>query len=252
VFISWSGAASKEAELALRDSIPAILGYAHPWMSSEDLQKGVGWGPQLAKELEDTHCGIICLTRDNLAAPWLNFEAGALSKAVAQAQVHPLLIGFRASELAGPLSQFQATEFDQVDVKRLIQSINASAPQSLPADRLDMTFRAVWPSLEQRIRAAAARSGVAPATTAGGANQPSRTAALTDEDVSALQAMVDAGDIPPIHLASAIQLDPERAKYILEKLEGLGLLDALHNYVTGTTWQLSRDGRAELVNRGLL
>ena len=43
-------------------------------------------------ELDTTNCGIICVTPDNMREPWLHFEAGALSKSVKQAQVHPFLL----------------------------------------------------------------------------------------------------------------------------------------------------------------
>ena len=62
--------------------MPAVLRFVEPWVSSEDIPKGTRWGIQLASELEGTHSGIICLVHDNLTEPWLDFEAGALSKSI--------------------------------------------------------------------------------------------------------------------------------------------------------------------------
>jgi hypothetical protein len=49
-----------------------------------------------------------------------------------------------------------------------------------------------------------------------------------------------------------LQVHQERARHLMERLEGLKLLLASHNYIHGTSWGLSRHGRSELVNRGLL
>ena len=75
VFISWSGETSKAVALALREWLPLVIQAVHPWASDEDLRKGVRWGAELADRLQKTDLGICCLTPDNLAAPWLHFEA---------------------------------------------------------------------------------------------------------------------------------------------------------------------------------
>jgi hypothetical protein len=48
-------------------------------MSQDDIETGSGWLARIKNELEATSYGIICLTPQNLDAPWLHFEAGALS-----------------------------------------------------------------------------------------------------------------------------------------------------------------------------
>jgi hypothetical protein len=152
IFVSWSGETSHSVALVLRDWIAVVLPYAQAWFSSEDISKGSRWGVELAAELETTNCGIICLTPDNLAEPWLNFEAGALSKTVERAQVHPFLLGLRSGDLAGPLSQFQTTEFTRDDVQKLVRAINAGAGgAAIATDRLDRNFQICWPDLDQRI-----------------------------------------------------------------------------------------------------
>ena len=69
VFISWSGPLSHRIALILRDWLPVVLPCMDPWVSSEDIPKGTRWGTELARELEGTHSGIICLVPDNLAEP---------------------------------------------------------------------------------------------------------------------------------------------------------------------------------------
>jgi len=43
-----------------------------------------------------------------------------------------------------------------------------------------------------------------------------------------------------------------KAKYHMERLEEMDYVDALHNYVTGTSYVLSRKGRQYLAERGML
>jgi hypothetical protein len=49
-------------------------------MSEHDIDKGTRGLPAIAQQLEETQFGLICLTPESMNAPWLLFEAGALSK----------------------------------------------------------------------------------------------------------------------------------------------------------------------------
>lgn len=153
VFISWSGERSRVIAKALRDWIPNVIQSVGPWVSAEDIDKGLRWSSEIAVELKDTTFGIICLTPDNLDAPWIMFEAGALSKTLDKAFVCPLLFGVEPSEVKGPLTQFQATRAEKDDMRKLVQTINrACGDGALAADRIDKAFEHWWPDLEQAIR----------------------------------------------------------------------------------------------------
>ena len=119
VFISWSGNFSGEVSGVLKEWLPLVLQSVRPFVSSEDLRKGTRWLLDVSRELEATNFGILCLTDENKNAPWILFEAGALSKMLELSRVSPFLIGLNKSDLSGPLSNFQATEFDKDDVRRL-------------------------------------------------------------------------------------------------------------------------------------
>jgi hypothetical protein len=150
VFISWSGPASKVVAEALRYWLPMVIQSVTPWMSAEDLARGLRWSAELTHQLETTQVGIVCVTRDNLSAPWLLFEAGALSKTTNATFVCPYLLNVEATELTGPLAEFQASIADRDGTKRLLRTIN-SAPgnaQMLSEKQLDDIFHVWWPKLE--------------------------------------------------------------------------------------------------------
>ena len=107
VFISWSGDVSKEVATALRDWIPNVLQYVKPWLSNHDIPSGTRWPQQLGSQLQDLKTGILCLTPDNVAAPWILFEAGSLSKALDDSLVCPYLFGLEPTAVEWPLAQFQ-------------------------------------------------------------------------------------------------------------------------------------------------
>ena len=132
VFISWSGTLSEQVARVLRDWLPTVIPAVQPWVSSEDIEKGARWLAQLSDELASTTFGILCIVPGNLHSSWLNFEAGALSRSVDSSRVSPFLLGVSASDLRGPLAQFQATKYEESDLRRLVLSLNkACGEQSL-------------------------------------------------------------------------------------------------------------------------
>jgi len=154
VFLSWSGETSRRLAEALREWLPAVLQAVEPWMSAEDVDKGARWSAQVAGELEQAKVGVLCLTRDNLAAPWVLFEAGALSKTLEKTFVCPYLLGVRPADLRGPLVQFQAAEANEADTRRLVATINAAlGPAALSERGLDRAFATWWPALEEVLKA---------------------------------------------------------------------------------------------------
>ena len=79
VFISWSGTASRDCALALKKAIQSVFNGVEPWMSAEDIKPGQQWFTELMNVLGETRFAIVCLTRSNMRAPWVMFEAGAVS-----------------------------------------------------------------------------------------------------------------------------------------------------------------------------
>jgi hypothetical protein len=151
VFISWSGTVSHEVALALRDWLPKVRQSIEPYVSSEDIDKGVRWNLELANQLQDTDYGILCVTKENYQSSWLNFEAGALSK-LASGRVTPFLIDLRATDISGPLAQFHATAATHKDVLSLVRALSErSGPPSLGERELEEIVEVWWPRLEAKL-----------------------------------------------------------------------------------------------------
>lgn len=152
VFISWSGNKSHKVGLVFREWLPSVIQSLEPYVSSEDIDKGARWSSDIAKELEDSTFGILCVTKDNLHAPWLSFEAGALSKTMDKAFVTPFLFDIKRSEVNGPILQFQSTVFEKEDIKKLIYTLNnACGENGIPETRLDKVFEVWYPILEKEL-----------------------------------------------------------------------------------------------------
>jgi len=106
----------------------------------------------LPKKLATTKAGIVCLTPNNQNAPWLNFEAGALSKTVEKEMVCPYLFQLKSSDVTGALVQFQAAEANKPDTFRLLATLNrAITPKPLSDVMLSETFENWWGKFESRF-----------------------------------------------------------------------------------------------------
>lgn len=84
--------------------------------------------------------------------PWLLFEAGGLAKSLDDGCVIPLLVDIDASEVTGPLTQFQCQKLDKNGMWSVIESINRKLTTPVSNDRLRKAFEVFWPELESTRR----------------------------------------------------------------------------------------------------
>ena len=150
VFVSWSGELSKKYASFLKIWLEQCIQSVEVFFSAEDIEKGETWHTKLSNELRDTNFGIVCLTSENVNAPWIHFEAGALSKML-DSRVATLAINVNFSDIKGPLSTFQATKLEKDDIFKLLQSINNSQEKALSEGKLKASFEAFWPNFEKHI-----------------------------------------------------------------------------------------------------
>ena len=162
VFISWSGHRSNKVARTLSDWLPSVIQAVKPWMS-EQIAKGARWSPEVARELQETRFGIVCLTPENLTAPWILFETGALSKTIESTYVCPYLLGLKPTDIQGPLAQFQAAKAEPTDTLDLVKSINAAQGETaLPAKSVESAFDKWWPELEKELQEISKQSPTTP------------------------------------------------------------------------------------------
>jgi hypothetical protein len=121
-------------------------------MSDHEITAGARWNVELSKQLEASGFGIVCLTPENLHAPWLLFEAGALSKSVSEARVVPFLVDLKTTDVPYPFAQFQGVTADRDGTLRLLSAINDALDKALPKERLLRIFERWWPDLEKKIQ----------------------------------------------------------------------------------------------------
>jgi hypothetical protein len=152
IFISWSGERSRAVAEALYAWLPNVIQAGELWMSEADIEKGARWSIELALHLNETRLGIICLTPENHDAPWILFEAGALSKTLMNTFVCPYLFDIQPADIKGPLAQFQLTRAQKEDTRKLVHTINRSLDVlALPEKQLDTIFDVWWPYLEKHL-----------------------------------------------------------------------------------------------------
>ncbi|MEU6976793.1 MULTISPECIES: toll/interleukin-1 receptor domain-containing protein [unclassified Streptomyces] len=153
IFISWSGDAARQCAEALNKWLRLINSEIKPFVSSRDISKGDRPMDKIAATLQDSHFGIVCLTRDNQMERWINFEAGALSKDLTKASLIPFLIDMPIKELSGPLKHFQATDASsKEDVLFMVESINDKCVNKLDKEQLKIAFDAFWGGMENDLR----------------------------------------------------------------------------------------------------
>ena len=87
-----AGSRSCAAARALYAWIEDVIQAAHPWMSDKDIEKGAVWSEEIYGALEQSEFGIISVTAERQHAPWVLFEAGALTAAMTKSRVCPVCI----------------------------------------------------------------------------------------------------------------------------------------------------------------
>jgi len=142
IFVSWSGGLSKEVGSILKKYLPVILDDIDVFMSAHDIGSGIRWSQKLSFELEQSNYGIVCFSRGNINAPWLLFEAGAISKLGDSAVCGLLLSSLKQTDISGPLSQFQNRRFTKGNFYQLLSDINNKLKTPKNKDNLKLLFAA--------------------------------------------------------------------------------------------------------------
>ena len=148
VFLCWSKDRSKAIAEGWAKLLPEIVS-GKPILSTE-FQKGREWSTMLRNDLNKAKTGIIFLTPENVVAPWIHFEAGALATAVGSrnGEVFTYIYGFDPGRLAGPLSAYQSTVATKQDTRRLVHDLCVAMGSKQPTEDL---YSKWWAKLEAAL-----------------------------------------------------------------------------------------------------
>jgi hypothetical protein len=152
VFVSWSGDASRNAAELMKSWLPNVIQQLEVWVSSQDIGKGEKWSSGLWETLSELEFGILMVTKENHNAPWILFEAGALSKTV-KSRVIPILCGIDRIEIANsPLAQFQNALVMKEEIWQVVAAINTRCDSKIDEIRLKLNFEKWWPDFEKEYK----------------------------------------------------------------------------------------------------
>jgi hypothetical protein len=154
IFISWSGQRSKAVAELLKTWIKMVIQGTEPWISTQDLESGSLWLSGINDQLSVSATGIVCVTQENKAAPWIHFESGALAKGLTKARVCTFLIDLKPEDIANPLGQFNHTVPTRESMWKLVKSFNErlTRPSHLDEPVLTALFELFWPKFEDDFR----------------------------------------------------------------------------------------------------
>ena len=199
--------------------------------------------------LQTSYC-IVCLTPGAVRSPWVNFEAGAVARAVGgQAHVSPLLLGMSPGDLGPvPLGMFQCTEFTPHDIERLVTAINAVATRPIPESQVGLRLHRAWPILREEI-------GRIDIDSTGDAEEDEAFKALDPIEDRILEQVASSGDDWPMdvmEIAREISESHVVAQHYVDQLVRHGFLHEQLNVEDPSTHMATRRGRAYLVARGMV
>lgn len=159
VFISWSGKYSRSYEVALllHEWLPVVIQSIEFWVS-EDVELGKFAVEEILSNLFVAKAGIFCITEKSMNSKWLNFEAGAISKASSAESakevnnVISLLIDIPENDFynsGSPLANFQSIAVKKENMLKLINTLNNLTEEPLPEQVLRRAFEANWETFEK-------------------------------------------------------------------------------------------------------
>jgi TIR domain len=142
VFISWSGNRSEAVAKALKSLIEGVLPDAEGWLSYMSLMPGALWTPELLSQIAESSYGVLCLTSENAASPWILFEAGGLTASLQGRYVCPYLLDVSPRRLEKPLSLLNAATANNESTYALLKAINSQRKDQKPMQ--DRWLRSVF------------------------------------------------------------------------------------------------------------
>jgi hypothetical protein len=161
IFLSWSGPRAKAMAEALQPWLRRVIQSARPFFSDK-IETGAFWDDSVRASIQSVRFAVICCTPENVSAPWINYEAGAIAERL-KGRTAPWLLGSKPAGLKdSPLSRLMAREADEAGTLELIRALNASLEAAVDEAILVETFETHWPKLKAKLEAIPAPEARAP------------------------------------------------------------------------------------------
>ncbi|MCH8274112.1 MAG: TIR domain-containing protein [Armatimonadetes bacterium] len=157
IFIAWSTQPSLDYAKLLRDFLNTLPGNKDVFIS-EEIEKGSIWQAVLEQELSKASAGILVVTPENVAAPWIHFEAGVMTGKMQRVRVSPLLFDVQGLRL--PLSNLQSTRSDDKDdFGKLMQNFLTVPECGANGEGLKKAFARLWDEFRSDVAKAKTKHG---------------------------------------------------------------------------------------------
>lgn len=126
IFISWSGTCTKDFAVGLKRVLEKTIFPeldVECFVSNVDIASGTDWWLTISSELKTCNLGILCISNENLHAPWIYYEAGGMASR--EIPTIPLLVGCEIDSLnESPLRGKQMVDFEkQADFIKMVTEI---------------------------------------------------------------------------------------------------------------------------------
>jgi hypothetical protein len=154
IFLSWSGPRAQAVAIALDKWLRNVVQTTRPWLSSDAIRAGDLFSGKISEAIATAGFCVVCVTPENSAEPWLNYEAGAIAERL-KGRTCPYVLGsVDYSKLkSAPLSRLQHCRADREGTRKLVHDIVAALEDSQRPLSVDDVFDKFWPDLEAAIAA---------------------------------------------------------------------------------------------------
>lgn len=201
IFLSWSGELSRQIALALREWFGEVFESLEVWVSDVDIDLGARAVPTIDANLDRAIGAILVLTVTNQSAPWVNFEAGALSRQLQgnPRSVIPLLVDADdIGQLKSPLSAFQGALLTREGVEKVVSALFEL--QGKDPRRAGSRMDAYWPILESRIGEIRSSHLIAPI------QKPLPSTQDLEDHLNRIERLIAAGPVPARRVDGRLRL----------------------------------------------
>lgn len=163
IFISWAKPKSKKIAYFIKEFLEGLFhDQIETWLSDENIKTGARPTVAISQALKECDKGIFCILKENYEAPWIMYEAGAISthehsiirEEKDNCVIWPILFENISTEqlYRNPLYQFQFVEFSRDKMYKFVQEVNNTIVAFKDVTILEKHFGFYWKELNDNIQ----------------------------------------------------------------------------------------------------